>query len=320
MKIFLTRVLLVLLISALPIAVYIIFHSSLIKVFPNDNARHFSIREYLDNPPEKAQVIFFGSSLGMFGVDAAVLDSLDGEKQYINLCTSGQTTSELVHFLEDLPPGTKEVLFCQPYYFIQGDEPYPLPENKAVSLSLARFKTGRFEYGFNSEFDNKANLYPSNIIAASLNFRSSLHISLRSILDKHQNQEFSWKTFWSLKHPFYYNSERSYNYNQKKPSSPEKLTITLGQQKLDTHNKISEYLAERKIKYTVVMMPMNSDFYDYSDADKTVNELRRTARFEIINLTGAVSADDFYDIGHVNRRGSTILTQMLWNDYFNTTR
>lgn len=317
MKIFLKRVLLVLLISALPIAAYIIFHGRLIKIFPNDNARHFLIREYLDNPPQKNHIVFFGSSLGMFGVDAAMLDSLDGEKEYINLCTSGQTTAEMVHFLERLPDGTKEVLFCQPYYFIQGDEPYPLPEDKAVSLSLARFKTDRFEYGFNSEFDDKANLYPQNIIAASLNFRSSLHIYLRNILDKHQKKEFSWSTFWSLKHPFYYNSERSYNYNQRKPSAPEKLTVAVGQQKLDTHNKIYEYLKSRGVNYTVVLMPMNSDFYDYSDAGKTVEELIRSAKFKVVNLTGAVSAENFYDIGHVNRAGSEIVTENLWNNHFN---
>ncbi|HYG15473.1 MAG TPA: hypothetical protein VEC12_06935 [Bacteroidia bacterium] len=316
MRRFLTQVLVVLLISAVPVFSYIFFNDRFVKIFVNDDAKHFSISQYLNNPVQGKQVLFFGSSLGMIGVNTNVLDSADTAVQYFNLCSNAQTTAELVHFLEQIPAGTKEILFCQHPTFLSGKGSYPLPNNKAISLTLSGFRTGEFENGFIDSLDNKASFTADFILSASLEFRSSLHVFLRSILDKYQKKEFNTEAFWSVKHPYPYNSERIYNYQQRMPDTPAKVNCNISQGRLETHNKIARYLAGRGIKYTILLMPMNPDFSDLKHCSFYKDEVSKSSNIEILDYSDKFSSEYFYDNGHLNKKGSTRLTQMLWQDYF----
>lgn len=319
MRIFLLRVLLLLILVALPIAVYIKFHKNFVKLFRNDDARHFLIAEYLDTAKSSAPtVIFFGSSFGMKAVDANILDSVDNVNTYYNLSSSAQSTAELVHFLQNLPPGTKEVVFCQDVTFLAGTGRYTLSKNKSVSMSLAGFNTGEFELKFIDSFNNNAGLRPGNILHASLGFRASLHIFLRDILDKHQKKEFNSANSWSLKHPHYYNSERIYNYKDRMPAEPKVLKNNLGSTKVETHTKIQQYLASRGIKYTILLVPMNPEYFDLSLTKDYKTELHKMSSINVIDFTRKLEPIYFYDNGHLNKKGSRVLTKLLWEEYFNS--
>lgn len=309
MKKFLLKITVFLLFALTIVFALIALQPKLIKFLPNDFKRHTVISEALNNTSIQPELIVFGDSRAMFGINTRFLEEklIDSPKS-INLSSVGQNLQESVYLFPNLPSSVRKVIHCVDFTTF-ANSVVTINDAKALSLLLNGFElTNELEsliephpYFYRNNF---INLYDSRTF-----LRSSIHVKLRAMLDK---EEFITENYYNLQHPYIYKEERHPNYPNKYP--PKNLKqLPISKKKIELVKKINHYFKQKNIDYYVVLMPLNPDVEQMDKLDASyLTELKKVlSEIKLINLSTNLKEELFYDGVHPNRKGAELLTKNL---------
>ena len=308
---FLNRLFIYSLAILLILAMLMYVESRFFKFLPNDYSRHKTIIETLKNKSLSPEILVFGDSKAMFGVNAKTIsNNVKNTPLAFNLSSPAQSASEGSYFFSKLPTSTKHIIHCIDYSeFSYGI----LSLEKQVALSM------RF-YGFEADSLMKEYIDTLNpvffesdleiLYEARNMLRTALHNEIRKVMDNEPLNEnlfhdiYFPHTYVLNRHPNYPNYPVEFDYNKMNISN-EKINFIL---------KIDKFLQKRGIKYHLIIMPINPDLYQLNNAVHNLNITKikeLIPKVDIVDLTGFLNNIDFYDGYHPNKSGAEKLSKEI---------
>ncbi len=310
MKRFIKDILLYLVVVAGIIVSMISLQPLMIQKLPNDFSRHKVIIDALNDEKNQPEIIFFGNSLSMFGINAKVIsDELPGKPVIYNLSSVGQSIFEGAYFLSSVPSKTKLVFQCVDYSIFTESKNY-LQDGKAMSMILNGYHidslSKKILINTHPYFDQRKWLVAYE---ARGNLRSSLHNYLRKYLDYEKfdtnfHDRYFPHIYLDERHPRYPNISDNKSYD----SLPVSDTL------ISLANRIHSSLKQRNIQYHIILMPVNSEIYHLNDTlcSAYLNEIKnRLPGIDVIDLSQALKPELFYDAIHANKRGARRLSLLI---------
>ena len=290
----------------------------LYRALPSDFERTALIINTLNNPSGDPEVILFGNSILMSGIDALTLrDNLAGEPLTFNLSSTGQQLTESILYYEMLPPNVTTVV-----QFIRAEQTSRPPD------SLSDIIAGNLRmYGYEPGPSTKA-LMPAKMLSyfdaswwkANFDARvivpNSINRSMRSLLRKDLDlagvaEELYFPNVYEskLNEQEYAKLVARYNpTNALNTFTPDKATLSL-------LKKAASSLSERNIRFVVVIYPINPRLNNFTNAYRNgIGQFVKSdvkGSLDIIDLSGAVRAADFIDHWHISRDGAVKLSKKL---------
>ncbi len=301
--------------------VFYIF-ASVYTLFPSDQSRHHLMIETLTDKNMAPEIVVFGSSLAMFAIDAKILtDKLPGNPFAISMSSVGQNPMEAFYFFPLLPKSVKTVIHCvEPYRFIK---PVELENSKALNLVMSGYD---LPDDINKIIDKvNPHFYEpkwETIIYSKSFLRNSLYVYLRCSLDsEEQRRDMSKINDIFFPNPYMNKKALDYSKTMSRQNGYDSEMITeLKPHVPDERLKklfvnVNDYLAEKGIKYIIVLHPVNpdrkvvSDKYYHDVIDMLKNEF---SNFLILDFSKLWDHSEyFYDSVHLNKEGAEIFSQKI---------
>jgi hypothetical protein len=301
------------------ISLGIVFILSLVQPFlyskfPSDNDRHLVIMDVLNRSEGNNNILVFGDSRTMYGVDTRIIrDDLDLPCEVFNLASTGQNIFESSYFYGLLDSNTRAVIQCTSPDFFSKDMDHHLSTEKALSMFLSGYRinesTRSLINNYNEIFDGNKFI---NYLKSRSVIRSYLHSNiLRPLLDNEIfDQEAKYSHYFphvhtALQHrdyPFYPSGCENYK-SKEKPESQLSFLIDA-----------RRYFESKGIEYFIVLMPVNSDECEecYEDFIKYENMIEQLTNIRVINLTDLLMKSRyFYDAMHPNLEGAKIVSSEI---------
>ena len=287
---------------------------------PNDFARTQLILKTIKNKKLHPDVVLFGSSILMSGINARQLsDSLNNIKIY-NFSSTGQTIKESMLYYPDLPKSTKTVVqFMQTDEFQRDPDVYELKEPIMRNFLMFGYKPredlnkllapSETEY-----FDAPKYLvdYQARTIMVTA-FNRSVRQFLRPDLqlDKANKELYFPNVYTKPLSPNEYGSRIA----QENPAHPIN-SITINSKMMALLLKGRDYLKSKGINLIIVVYPLNADLYNYTDSyrkDFEVKIKQVNALIPVVSCADALlgTKGSFVDHEHVSRPGAKVLTGYL---------
>lgn len=287
------------------------------KVLPQEFSRTAFLIETVKNGME-AEVVIFGNSIAMSGVDAGQLDSLCTSLDIaFNLASNGQYLNESILYYPSVNPPTKLVI--QMLRSTELSEPFRQIENSVQR----NFYFGGYDFDVNVEklFDVDLGLDYSteaNHYLIKNDHRGLLVNSLNTILknglrkDVHEKEKET-----DLSFPNIYTQKLSEDKLQiliNKYNPPQELAnFQLHPEKRNFILKTQAYFEAKGITYIVVILPFNEKLSSYSRNYKSsVNRSVAESQLPIISLIDAIPSEEFIDHCHLSKKGAKRLTLKLF--------
>ena len=308
---FLKRMFIYALVVLLLFAMLMYVESRFFKFLPNDYSRHKTIIETIKNKSLSPEILVFGDSKAMFGVNAKTISAnLKNTPLAFNLSSPAQSASEGSYFFSKLPTSTKHIIHCIDFSeFSYG----VLSLEKPVALSM------RF-YGFEvdslmKEYIDTLNpvFFESNLkilYEARNMLRTALHNEIRKVMD---NEPLNENVFHDLYFPHTYVLNRHPNY----PNYPVEFDynkMEISNEKINFILKIDKFLQQRNIKYHLIIMPINPDLYQLNNEvhNSNITKIKELIpKVDVVDLTGFLNNIDFYDGYHPNKNGAEKLSKEI---------
>lgn len=312
MKKFLSEIAIYIILTISVLFVLIELQPVLYKIFPSDYKRHLLINNILKKETNTPEILIFGDSRGMFGVNSIILQNhLHKKSKAYNLSSYDQDITESSYYYPNLPPSTKFVIQCADISWFNNDS-FILRDAQAFSMILSKYK-------LNKEADSLLpKIHPffkeprlKVLFNSRATTRNYLHSILRPFLD---NEEYNDKfldpyfphIYTKLKHPDYPNfvfNCGDYNISR------------IPFNKIHFLTKVNNYFKGKGIKYVLILMPINkalcpTNTMNYSNI---VNSLNNIERLKVLDLTSLLSEDEFYDHIHANSKGALHLSNEISN-------
>jgi hypothetical protein len=287
------------------------------RLMPSDFDRHLVFERYVEEKPglTNADVLIFGDSRSMFGIDSRIIKKqLHRKNEIYNFSSVGQNIYESSYFYSKVKPDTKLVIQCAGPSFFSVDIKHNLPEPKAISMYLSGYRidtdTKKLIPAYNRFFDR----WPiTNYYNSRSYFVTYLHNLIRPIFD---DEVFNEKSRSSRYFPHHYTRNKMSNYSSHVKNncagyvfkSEPKSQLKFVSQSLD-------FFRKRNMRYILVLMPVNPDLCNvgYPDFKKYANELRSINGLDVIDLSNLLTAEFFYDDTHANRMGAQVISNELAN-------
>lgn len=312
---FLKRALLFFSIILIVIATLTFMQPILYRVLPSDFGRHLVFEKYVEEPANSdiSDAVIFGDSRAMFGIDTRIIkNKLQRKKDIYNFASVGQNLYESSYFYSKVKPGTKLVIQCSgPSFFTEETKPN-LPDPKAISMYLSGYRIDSATKKLIPEYNHFFNRNPiENYYSGKSYYLTYLHNLLRPLFD---DEVFDEQSRSSRLFPHFYTQDRPANYSALvKNNCTGYVFKSEPRSQLKFVRKSYEFFAARKIKYVLVLMPVNPDVcnHGYEDYKKFANELRAIDDLYVINLSALLPAKDFYDGTHANRKGAQVISAAL---------
>jgi len=312
MKKFLKDCAVYILVVACILIVLISIQPAMVRTLPNDFSRHRVIIEALHDNGHQPDIIFFGNSLSMFGIDAKTIGkNLPGSPVVYNLSSVGQSIFEGAYFVSSVPEKTKQVFQCVDYSIFT-ESKNGLQDAKAMSMILNGYhidsSTRMILNKTHPYFDQNKWLVAYE---ARGNLRSSVHNYLRKYLDYEKfdtnfHDRYFPHIYLDERHPRYPNISDNKNYD----------SLPISDTLVSLANRIKASLEKRNIQYHIILMPVNPEIYPLNDSLCAVylNDLKsRLPGIDIIDLSRALKPEFFYDAIHANKKGAESLSVMIAN-------
>ena len=310
MKRFLIDILIYTVIIECLLALIIVFQPLMVQSLRYDLSRHKLIINSLSGNATEPDIIVFGNSLSMLGVNTKqISESLPGHPLIYNLSSVEQGIVEAAYFLSAIPPNTRALVHCLDFSTFSS-ESLDLPEEKAISMIMNGYSIDSATKVILKEtnpFFDKAKLVVA--FEARNTVRSSIHNVLRGYLD---NEKFA-NNFHDLYFPHVYMNDRHPDYPNitQFAEQPElKVADTL----VALASRINSFLNKRGIRYHIVLMPLNQDIYKMDDSVyNEYLELLKTKLpgIDILDLSRKLTQEDFYDAIHPNKKGALVISAMV---------
>lgn len=290
--------------------------SSVFRFFPNDYVRTRLILNTLGDASHTPEVVVFGNSRGMSGVDGYRLEEeLEGNPSVYSFTSTGQKLSESMLYYSSLPSSVKLVIQCVDIDRL-ADPADEMDVPNRVALHM---------YGYEMDEETRALLpalhekmdYPA--FRYNYEARNCLFMGLASVVRNLLDDDVAVGMLESeLRYPNSSLSERNeaiYRHDVEAHNRTDRLdSFYVRKEWIDLVKGAQELLARKGIAYCLVAMPYNPDITSMPGPDKARAFRTFAAEFPfvpIIDCTEELVASDFYDAIHPNRKGAEKLTARI---------
>jgi|GEM_PF-6758021 len=310
MKRFLKDILIYTVIVECLLALIIAFQPLMVQGLRYDLSRHKLIINSLSANAKQPDIIVFGNSLSMLGVNTKqISEAIPSHPLIYNLSSVDQGIVEGAYFISAVHQHTSAVVQCLDFSTFSL-ESLDLQEENAISMIMN---------GYSIDSTTKAILRETNpffdksklVVAfeARNTVRSSLHNVLRKYLD---NEKFA-NNFHDRYFPHVYLQERHPDYPNISQFAEEpelKIVDTI----LALASRINSFLNKKGIRYHIVLMPLNQDIYKMDDS--VCNEYLEKVKtklpgIDILDLSRKLTQEHFYDAIHPNKKGAAVISAMV---------
>lgn len=289
---------------------------SIYRAFPNDYARTRLILNTLDNTSHAPEVVVFGNSRGMSGIDGYRLEEkLEGNPVVYSFTSTGQTLSESILYYTSLPSSVKRVIQCVDIDRLADPiDDMDLPNRVALHMYGYEMDeaTRAFLPGLHERMD-----YPD----ACYNYeaRNCLFMGLASwIRDLLDDDVVTGMLETELRYPNSSMSDRNetlYRHSVEEQNRTNRLdSFHIREEWVDLVMKAQALLKDKGIDYCLVVMPYNPDVTSMSNSDKkrALRLFKEKYYFvPVIDCMEQLDASDFYDAIHPNRKGAEKITNFI---------
>ena len=310
MKKFLKDILIYTVIIECLLALIIVFQPLMVQSLRYDLSRHKLIINSLSGKAIQPDIIVFGNSLSMLGVNTKqISESMPAHPLVYNLSSVEQGIVESAYFISAISPNTKAVVQCLDFSTFSLKS-LDLQEEKAISMIMNGYSidsTTKAILRETNPFFDKAKMVVA--FEARNTVRSSIHNVLRKYLD---NEKFA-NNFHDLYFPHVYQEERHPDYPNitRFAEQPElKVVDTM----VALASRINSFLNEKGIRYHIVLMPLNQDIYKMDDSlcNAYLEKVRtRLPGIGILDLSRKLPQEYFYDAIHPNKKGAAVISAMI---------
>lgn len=285
-------------------------HSIIVKNVPNDLSRHQLIAEKLNNNTDDAEIVIFGSSLSMFGVDAKeISNNLPQKPIAYNLSSVGQAIPEGIYFMSQIKGKVKNVVHCIGYKNLN-ETGYYLGDSKAISMLMNGYKLKPSTKDLIKHPNENLEKSKLQVGFESRTFiKSALHNVLRKAMD---SESFNDKIN-DLYYPYIYEKDRHNNYPNYKVDidyTSYSVKDTMANMVVD----INAFLAKNNIKYHLIIIPLNPDMGMPSTKahNKFMAQVNKKLKgIDVLDLSHLLPSEDFYDAFHPNTKGAKKIAQKI---------
>lgn len=293
------------------------------RSFPNDYGRTRLIGEILCDSSKRPEIVIFGNSRGMSGIDGYKLEKeLKGNPIVYNLTSTGQQLSESILHYSSLPSSVKKIIQCVDIDQLSTPITINIPNRVALHMygyemdSVTRYLLPQL-YDIMDYSDFRYNYEARNSLFMGL---SSV---LRNLLD---DDVVSSAIENELHYPNSSLSDRNdviYQRDIKEQNKVKKLqSFHICKEWSILLTNTYRLLQQRGITLYLVIMPYNPDIKSISDSDKSEAVqivLDEFKYLSIINCIDLLDPSDFYDAIHPNHKGAIKITDQIIsfdNSYF----
>lgn len=284
------------------------------RIFPSDNDRHVVMMDVLNNHCKSENILVFGDSRTMFGVDTRIIrKDLNFPHEVFNLSSVGQTLYESGYFYGLIGKNTRAVIQCiSPEFFSRSINPR-LQDEKAYSMYLSGYRinesTRSIIEKYNPIFDK--NIFINHYKSRSV-IKSYIHSNiLVPLLDNEASDKYAKHSRYfpnpcTIKHhPDYpvYKYDCSNCKSREKPISQLSFLTT-----------VHDYFKVKGIVYIIVLMPVNPDECKecYADFKEYKRVIENTTNISVIDITDLIQDTSYYyDAIHVNKDGAKIISSQI---------
>ena len=288
-----------------------------------DRKRTTVILNKLKDPEFKPDIIVFGSSKSMAGVNGYQMTKELGQDVY-NFSSTGQPPVESSLYYAMLPSSVKTVV--QIIYPPVKEEDATETESKLSKSIATAFLLGGYHLTQDiKEINRHTDLseLKKNQFVTSFDARGAIIVPAltKLLIPRNKAADSDLKfchSYLTLRHAMY---ERTIE-QVRKPHPNQEITIdTAG---LETLEGYAQYLGRKGIKMIAVLMPSNPDTMEFTEAqmqmigDKCQEYIPDAL---VLNYLSAIQDTQlFFDAEHLNKNGATVFTSLLDKDLKALTR
>lgn len=280
---------------------------------PSDYNRHMLLFDVLNEEPTNPNIVVFGDSRTMFGVDTRIIEeNLGFTGEVYNLSSVGQSLYEAGYYYTMVKNNTAAVIQCISPSFFSSDIENNLSNEKAISMFLSGYrinaKTKELIKDYNHFFNRKSML---NYFASRSYFKSYLNNMLRPFFD---NEQFDETVRLSKYFPHIYTQDKHPNYPVYEYNCKEYIRLESPTSQLNFLSDVNRYYNDRNVKYIIVFMPVNPDECKdcYQDFKEYARLIEEKTDIKVINLSDYIlDTKYFYDAMHANIDGAKLLSSEI---------
>lgn len=287
----------------------------LFRMLPNDYARTRLIVKTIDKTLPEPDVVIFGNSRGMSGIDGYMLEEkLKDHPVVYSLTTTGQLLGESMLYYHSLPSSVKTVIQCVDLDVLSKSVNINIPNLVALYMYGYRMndETQKFIPELIKDFSHSDWYY--NFEARKCVF-AGFSVILRDLLDD-DAPESSIET--ELRYPVSHRSDR--NEITYQPGIEEQIKqnkfasyrITPEWERLLTSSYT--YFKSKGINYCIVLLPYNPDIISTKKTEKleAIQSFREVFKdIPYVDCVNLLEASDFFDATHSNDKGAKKITNQL---------
>lgn len=298
----------------LPIAAGILFANYftpwLYRYLPNDYSRTGLIIAALADTQANPEIILFGNSVLMSGIDARTLRAKINSGLIYNFASSGQTLSESQLYYSQVPKSVKQV-----FQFARIDElmqpPPILPEAVLRNFRLFNHQVQCCEFNvpeeyvkFQQESDWRIRFEARTIITNT--FNRNLREVFRKDLDiKRAEADLFFPNIYAGRPMAVYNFNVAHN-----NPTPAISLFNFEGETLARLIVASQAFKRRGVQFTLVICPMNPDLtgFDEQFRAQARSKVANMQDIRIVSLFDELMPIDFVDHWHISRTGAQKMT------------
>ena len=290
----------------------------LYRSIKTDKYRTTLLLNKLSDPEFKPDIVVFGSSKSMAGIDCYQMSAELGQDAY-NFSSTGQPAVESSLYYSLLPSSVKtvvQIIYPPIKEEIATYDDDKLSTNIAIPFSMSGYSLSPEIEEINSLTDFselKKNRFLHNFDARGAIIIPGLTYMLLP-KDKEASEDLKFcNAYLTHRHQMY---ERTID--QLKVNSHIGQDIRIDSVETGTLEKYAQYLGSKGIKMVVVLMPSNPDAMEFSDEQlEMIGDACRKSIPDALVLNYLTAIQDtqlFYDAAHLNKAGAKMTTALIDRD------
>lgn len=289
---------------------------SIYRAFPNDYARTRLILNTLGDTTCMPEIVIFGNSRGMSGVDGYRLEEkLEGHPVVCSFTSTGQKLNESILYYSSLPSSVKKVIQCVDIDRMSSPaDELDLPNR--IALHMYGYEMDEVTRTFLPGLHERMS-YPD--VCYNYEARSCLFMGLASwVRDWLDDDVAAGMLETELRYPNSSTSDRNeilYRHSVEEQNQENVLeSFHVREEWVDLIKQAHTFLKHRGVDYYLVVMPYNPDITSMSDSDKERALQLFKEKFSfvpVVDCMERLSASDFYDAIHPNRKGAVKITDLI---------
>jgi len=281
------------------------------QFFIDDGTRIDLMCKWVDDDKIQPEVVVFGGSDAMSGVNGYLLQDKLGENMISMTCT-GQSASLASLFFSKLSNNTKIVIHCRAVVTT-------LENGEPESIGASRLIYNGYELdSITKVFIGKNNVkkFDETRLHATFELRGFLKEGVNTILRDHVFRPNPCADSIKSKiHPYYYvyeNAPESQFTKYPKPTQKQD-TLRISDFQVKRYKMFNDYFKLRGIEYYLVLMPTSTFMYDRVPVEykPQIEEFSKQTGIPVLDLTDLLSDEEFYDPNHPNRSGAVKVTNEI---------